>query len=250
MRTTAIIPARYSSSRFPGKPLAPIAGKPMIQHVYERAAGCPELARVVVATDDERILTTVRGFGGQVVWTAPDHQSGTDRVSEAARSLGVAPQDVVINIQGDQPLFEPGWVRLLVAAFDEDDSLEMATLRCILGETGEANNPNCVKVVTDRTGYALYFSRLPIPYCREGDSDGYRYKHIGIYGFRADFLHRFTRLPQGPLEVREKLEQLRALEHGFRIRVVETPLASVEVDVPEDIPVAEAALAARLGSDT
>jgi 3-deoxy-manno-octulosonate cytidylyltransferase (CMP-KDO synthetase) len=214
----------------------------MIQHVYERAAACPELSEVCVATDDERIAARVREFGGRAVMTGSAHRSGTDRICEAAEKLGVEPQDLVVNIQGDQPLFHPTTASRLVAPLQEDGSVGMTTLKWKIESEADVENPNHVKVVTDKAGYALYFSRYPLPYSRHETFKPIYFKHLGFYGFRMEFLLQFTRLPEGELEAAEKLEQLRALEHGFRIKVVETPYNSVEVDVPEDIKKVEAIL--------
>lgn len=235
MKTFAFIPARYQSNRLPGKPLAIIAGKPMIQHVYERAISCPGLSGVFVATDDQRISACVHTFGGRAVMTGKGHRSGTDRISEAALELGVEKEDIIVNIQGDQPLFHPSVVSQLVRPLLEDSSLPMSTLKCKIKDEKEIHNPNHVKVVTDAQGFALYFSRSPIPFFRDGRAHGAYYKHLGFYGFRMEFLQRFTRLSEGALESSERLEQLRALEHGFKIKVVETPFDSIEVDVPEDV---------------
>lgn len=235
MKTYAFIPARYQSSRFPGKPLALIAGKPMIQRVYERADACPLLTDVFVATDHERILNCVKGFGGKVIMTGKSHCSGTDRIAEAAQIIGVEQQDIIINIQGDQPIFDPDIILQLVKPLEDDRDISMTTLKHRISKQSSVNNPNHVKVVTDNQGFALYFSRHPIPFFRDSESSGEHYKHLGFYGFRMGFLIRFTRLSAGALETAEKLEQLRALEHGFRIKVVETSFDSVEVDVPEDV---------------
>lgn len=238
MKIFAFIPARYQSTRFPGKPLSLIAGKPMIQHVYERAVLCPELSEVYVTTDDERISDCVYGFGGKVVMTKKDHQSGTDRISEAALKTGLEKQDIIVNIQGDQPLFDPTVITLLVKPLVDDESIHMTTLKWKITDDSHIRNPNHVKVVTDNQGFAIYFSRCPIPYFRDTGSGTY-YKHLGFYGYRMEFLTRYTRLSHGKLESAEKLEQLRALEHGFKIKVMETPFNSVEVDVPEDIETVE-----------
>jgi len=242
MKITAFIPARYASSRFPGKPLALIAGKPMIQHTYERARSCPELSAVYVATDDERIADCVRQFGGNALMTSPTHCSGTDRIAEAALKVGLEDGDLVVNIQGDQPSFQPSVVTDLVRPLIEDTTLPMSTLKYRITHTREIQNPNHVKVVTDRDGFAIYFSRCPIPYCRDGVPDGVHFKHLGVYCFRMAFLIRFTSLDPGVLESLEKLEQLRALEHGYRIKVPETLVDSVEVDIPEDVKAIEALL--------
>lgn len=242
MKTIAFIPARYQSSRFPGKPLALIAGRPMIRHTYERALACPELSDVYVATDDDRIAACVRQFGGKALMTAPTHASGTDRIAEAALKVGLRDEDLVVNIQGDQPSFPPAVISDLVRPMMEDRTIPMSTLRCRIMRREEIENPNHVKVVTDREGFAIYFSRCPIPYCRDGIPEGVHFKHLGVYCFRMEFLIRFTSLPQGTLESLEKLEQLRALEHGYRIKVPETRFDSVEVDVPGDIKAIEALL--------
>jgi 3-deoxy-manno-octulosonate cytidylyltransferase (CMP-KDO synthetase) len=242
MKITAFIPARYASSRFPGKPLALIAGKPMIQHTYERALSCPELSAVYVATDDDRIADCVRRFGGKALMTSLTHCSGTDRIAEAALKVGLEDEDLVVNIQGDQPSFQPSVVTDLVRPLMEDRDLPMSTLKYRISRTEEIQNPNHVKVVTDRAGLAIYFSRCPIPYCRDGVPDGVHFKHLGFYCYRMEFLVRFTSLAQGFLESLEKLEQLRALEHGYKIKVPETLFDSVEVDIPEDVNVIETIL--------
>jgi len=214
----------------------------MIQHTYERAVSCPELSAVYVATDDERIAACVRGFGGKAVMTAGAHCSGTDRIAEAALKAGLGPEDLVVNIQGDQPCFQPSVVTDLVRPLIADRSLPMSTLKYRISRKEEIENPNHVKVVTDRDGFALYFSRCPIPYCRDGVPEKVHFKHLGFYAFRMDFLLRFTSMEQGNLESLEKLEQLRALEHGYRIKVAETLCDSVEVDVPRDVAAIEAIL--------
>ena len=242
MKIFAFIPARYQSTRFPGKPLAMSGEKPMIQHVYERAMSCPEISKVCVATDDKRISACVRGFGGQVVMTGKTHQSGTDRICEAASKTGLNTEDLVINIQGDQPLFHPSIVSKLIKPFMEDPSIPMTTVKWKIKNPDDIRNPNHVKVVTDRQGFALYFSRYPLPFFRDAESGQVHYKHLGFYGFRMSFLLKFTGLSQGVLEVAEKLEQLRALEYGFKIKVLETPYNSIEVDVPEDVERVKAVL--------
>jgi 3-deoxy-manno-octulosonate cytidylyltransferase (CMP-KDO synthetase) len=236
-RVVAIIPARYHSNRFEGKPLAKILGKPMIQHVYERATAVDLLSRVAVATDDQRIADCVRAFGGEVVMTRPDHVSGTDRLAEAATVMNIAEQDVVVNIQGDQPLFEAEVVHQVATPLLEDPSLPMATLIYKIIRPEEINDPNHVKTVFDRHGNALYFSRSPIPFQRnpeEKEAPTY-YKHLGFYAYRKGFLLTFVGLPEGEWERFEKLEQLRALEFGYTIRVVLTEHDSVEVDTPKDL---------------
>jgi 3-deoxy-manno-octulosonate cytidylyltransferase (CMP-KDO synthetase) len=233
-----VIPARFASSRFPGKVLAKIAGKPMLQHVYERALLARYLASTIIATDDERIYTTARGFGAQVRMTRSDHVSGTDRVAEAASS---EPSDIVVNIQADEPLIDPAAIDAAILPMVHDSDLEMCTLKKRIEDFREIQDPNVVKVVTDRLGNAIYFSRCPIPYRREapvprgrGCESGY-YKHIGLYVYRRDFLLSYSSLPIGPLEQAERLEQLRALENGHGVRVVETDCESLGVDTPQDL---------------
>ncbi|NDY42730.1 3-deoxy-manno-octulosonate cytidylyltransferase [Dissulfurirhabdus thermomarina] len=234
----AVIPARYGSSRLPGKPLADIHGRPMILHVLERARAVACVDRVVVATDDARILDRVRGAGGEALLTRPEHPSGTDRIAEAVRALGLAPGDLVVNIQGDQPLLAPGPVEAIVRRLRDDPSVAMATPACPL-DPAEADDPNRVKVVVDRRGRALYFSRARIPFDRDGEPPPEAapafLRHLGLYAYRPDFLQAFVALPRGPLERREKLEQLRALENGFAIGVEIVPEAPPEVDTAADL---------------
>jgi 3-deoxy-manno-octulosonate cytidylyltransferase (CMP-KDO synthetase) len=224
-----VIPARFASTRFPGKALALLAGKPLVQHVYERASMARYLTRVVVATDDQRIADAVCGFGGAVCMTNHEHPSGTDRVAEVAASDD---SSVIVNIQGDEPLIDPAAIDLAVLALREGDA-PMATLKRRIVNRADLQNPNVVKVVTARSGDAIYFSRCPIPFHRE--SSGVYFQHIGLYVYRREFLLSYSDLPVGPLESAEKLEQLRALENGFRIRVAETEYESVGVDTPEDL---------------
>jgi 3-deoxy-manno-octulosonate cytidylyltransferase (CMP-KDO synthetase) len=225
----AVIPARYESSRLPGKVLADIAGRPMVEHVYRRAAEARGVDAVVVATDDERIAGAVESFGGVVRLTQPGHRTGTDRVAETARDLRC---EIVVNVQADLPLIEPEMVAEVIGPFRDDAEIQMSTLRQAIADPADEDNPNVVKVVVDRSGNALYFSRSKIPYCRE---DGVCFKHIGLYAFRREFLLSFAALSQTPLERAESLEQLRALEHGYRIRAVETRFESIEVDTPDDL---------------
>jgi len=236
-KVIAIIPARYHSNRFEGKPLAPILGRPMIQHVVERARQVELLSRVVVATDDQRIAAAVRSFGGEVVLTRSDHATGTDRLAEAASLIDISEQDIIVNIQGDQPLFPAEVVAQVAGPMLQDPSLPMVTLIYKIVRPEEINDPNHVKTVFDRHGNALYFSRAPIPFQRnpdESDRPTY-YKHLGFYAYRKGFLLTFVGLPEGEWERFEKLEQLRALEYGYRIRVVLTGHDSIEVDTPKDI---------------
>jgi 3-deoxy-manno-octulosonate cytidylyltransferase (CMP-KDO synthetase) len=234
MKTVAIIPARYGSTRFPGKPLAPILGRPLIQWTYEQAMRVKGLDGVWVATDDSRINECVESFGGQVVMTRADHPSGSDRLAEAAAILDLAPNDLVINIQGDQPVFPPDLIFRLIRIISRDPQVVMVTPVKRLSDPAAATNPNVVKAVFDNAGRALYFSRSPLPFWRDG-AQAYFYKHIGIYAYREQFLKEFVHLPTGRWEAAEKLEQLRALEHGFAIHVVETDGDTREVDTPEDL---------------
>jgi 3-deoxy-manno-octulosonate cytidylyltransferase (CMP-KDO synthetase) len=244
MRVVVIIPSRYGSSRFDGKPLARICGKPMIEWVYQRAseAGC--VASVYVATDDPRIRDTVTGFGGQVVMTAIACRSGTDRVAEAAEQLGLGMKDVVVNIQGDQPLVDPRSFDAVVKPFLDDPSVKMSTLAFAIQDQREITDPKDVKVTMDNNGDALYFSRATIPQGRDGITGYDIYKHLGVYAYTREFLECFRSLDPGRLEAIEKLEQLRAMEHGYRIRVVVTPYDSPEVDLPVDIERIEEKMAA------
>lgn len=247
-----LIPARWGSSRFPGKPLHPIAGRPLLQHVWERCRACRGLSLVAVATDDERIRRAVEAFGGRVVMTSPRHPSGTDRIAEAAASLARAgePCTHVINIQGDEPLIDPALIDALASRLRDDPDLEMITAANPIADSREIGDPNVVKVVVDRLGNALYFSRASIPHCRDGalplgDGAPPVFRHKGIYGFRRDFLERFVAWPPSGLERTEQLEQLRALENGARIAVVLTDDRSIGVDTPEQVAIVEQQLAAQ-----
>ena len=230
-----IIPARYQSSRFEGKPLADICGKPMIQHVYEKAAGVDMVSYVAVATDDERIFDRVRGFGGNAIMTFGHHRSGTDRIAEAAGTLGLNDSDIIVNIQGDQPLFEPVQIEEVATPLLDDLSLNFCTLIYKIKREEEIHHPNAVKVVFNKDHYAIYFSRATIPCNRDKKEIIPYHKHHGIYSYRRSFLRIFTGLEVGHLEKTESLEQLRALENGYRIEVVETLHDSVEVDTPEEL---------------
>jgi 3-deoxy-manno-octulosonate cytidylyltransferase (CMP-KDO synthetase) len=233
-RILGVIPARYASSRFPGKALADLGGKPMVQHVVERAREARLLTDVLVATDDRRILEAVSGFGGQACMTSPDHPSGTDRIAEVVRTRPCA---LVVNIQGDEPLLDPVMIDRAVEPLLADPGLEMGTLARPMGRE-EALDPSKVKVVVDRQGCALYFSRSCIPHVREDATpEGERpyLLHIGLYVYRREALLRFAGLAPTPLESQERLEQLRALEHGMRIRVVTTEHQSFGVDTPADL---------------
>jgi 3-deoxy-manno-octulosonate cytidylyltransferase (CMP-KDO synthetase) len=236
-----MIPARYGAQRFPGKPLAELAGRPLVAHVVERARRARGVDVVAVATDDERIARAAREAGATAVLTG-DAPTGTDRVAIAARTLDPAP-GLVVNLQGDEPLIEPEAVEALLAAMS-DPGVKMATLARPL-DPGELERPHVVKVVTDSAGDALYFSRAPIPHRRAGGQSPLARAHVGIYGFTAAFLREFAALPPGRLEGEEALEQLRALEHGHRIRVADTRYRGFGIDTPEDLERARAILAAR-----
>jgi 3-deoxy-manno-octulosonate cytidylyltransferase (CMP-KDO synthetase) len=233
-----VIPSRYASTRLPGKPLIELAGKPMIQHVYEQASKA-DVTQVVVATDDERIYATVKNFGGDVLMTSSDHLSGTDRVAEAADKLNA---DIIINVQGDEPLLNPDSINQAVAPLLADDTVVMGTLAHHLTDLEDVNNSNVVKVVTDKQGFALYFSRLPIPFSQNKTpketpqkAPSGMLRHIGLYVYRADFLQQFAKLAPTQLEQSENLEQLRVLEHGYKIKVVAISQAVIGVDTPEDV---------------
>lgn len=237
MRVAAIIPARYASTRLPGKPLADIAGMPMVWRVYERARMARLVDEVWVATDDQRIYDAVHEFGGNVIMTSPDHPSGTDRLAEAAGKISA---DIYVNVQGDEPLIPPELIDAAVAPVLAEPALNMATAAREITSPDEIADPSVVKVVLDEGGYALYFSRSPIPFHRdiwrpEAISGGSCLKHIGIYVYRRDFLMKYAKIPPTALEKTEKLEQLRALGHGERIKVVITKLESFGVDTPEDL---------------
>jgi 3-deoxy-manno-octulosonate cytidylyltransferase (CMP-KDO synthetase) len=235
MKIVCIIPSRYESLRFPGKPLADLCGKPMIQHVYERVLKANIVSSVAVATDDERIFAAVEKFGGHAIMTSVKHLSGTDRIAEAVSGLDLEDSDIVVNIQGDQPLFEPAQIEEVVRPLLNDPTVPMSTLVYKIVRDEEITHPNAVKTVFDRNHFAVYFSRATIPFVRDSGQEVSYYKHHGIYAYRKEFLHVFTRLPEGVLEKLEALEQLRAIEHGYRIKVVETLYDSVEVDTPLEL---------------
>ena len=246
MNFTAIIPARYASTRFPGKPLALLGNKPVIQHVYEQATSV--LNEVWVATDDGRIREAVEKFGGRVVMTRADHKSGTDRIEEAAEKTGTQ-ADVVINIQGDEPFVQPSQIKTLMQLFDNADT-QIGTLGKHFENIEAVNNPNSPKIVTDKQGFALYFSRSVIPYIRGAQDNEWLshfpfLKHLGLYAYRREVLHEITQLPQSSLEIAESLEQLRWMENGYRIRVGLTDVETVGIDTPEDLQRAEEFLKSR-----
>ena len=257
MSVLVVIPARYGSVRFPGKPLAMLQGKPVIQHVYEQVARAKRADEVIVATDDQRILDAMECVEGRVVMTSSSCRSGTERAAEVARARNA---QIVINVQGDEPLVQPEMVDQLAEFLERHNAVPMASLMTKLTRPEDAANPNIVKVVVDRDGFALYFSRAPIPYWRDAHSSGLgargseqlptahspqptAYKHLGIYGYQRHFLLQFPHLEPTPLEQSEQLEQLRALEHGYRIKLLETVHDTVGVDTPEDLQRVEKLLA-------
>ena len=227
-----VIPARYASSRFPGKALARLDSRTMLEHVYERVSMARYLSGIVIATDDERIFDAARGFGARVRMTRPEHASGTDRAAEIASAFEDV--ELVVNIQGDEPLIDPNAIDAAVIPLLEEPAIAMGTLKKRIEDPAELIDPNVVKVVTDRFENAIYFSRATIPFSRDGENVPV-FKHIGLYVYRRDFLLRYSELPMGPLEQIERLEQLRALENGFKIRVVETDYESLGVDTPADL---------------
>lgn len=233
MKVLGVIPARYASTRFEGKALADILGKPMIQHVYERAKKAETIDELVVATDDQRIFSAVEKFGGKVVMTA-SHPTGTDRIAEVA---GHFDAEVLINVQGDEPLIEPAMINSAVTPLLEDNSVDLSTLAHRISSQEEYYNPNVVKVVISRSGFAMYFSRSPIPFIKSG---GFRpslpiYRHVGLYVYRRHALLKFAQMPPSPNELSEGLEQLRFLENDYKMKVVETLYKSIGVDTPEDL---------------
>jgi len=245
MQAVAIIPARYASSRLPGKALLDIAGKPMIQHTYEQVQRAERVSRILVATDDDRIAQAVGRFGGEAVMTSPDHPTGTDRLAEVAATLT---DELIVNVQGDEPLIHPEMIDTVIRLLVDEPTLPMSTLRIRIETPEDIFNPAITKVVTDLDGYALYFSKGPIPFCRNEWGDFVRRGetlpafvppqvacHVGLYAYRRDFLLRYAKLPPTPLEQLEQLEQLRVLEHGYRIKVADTIHKSIGVDTPEDL---------------
>ncbi len=242
MKFIGIIPARYESSRFPGKPLAMISGKPMIQHVYENASKTNFLNEVIVATDDERIYSSVNDFGGKVIMTSHDHQSGTDRCNEVIRSLSKTGQnfDVAINIQGDEPFLNPGQIETVIQSFKNDAKIKISTLIKKIQQSDELFNPNVVKAIINHDGKAIYFSRSPIPFLRDKAQNQWLnhhsfFKHIGIYGYRTEVLKEICELKKSDLEKSENLEQLRWIENGYQIHTEITNIENKAIDTPEDL---------------
>ena len=245
MKTVVIIPARYQSTRFPGKPLAKICGKPMIQWVYENSKKAEKIDDVIVATDDDRIAQAVIAFGGKVVMTSDQNRSGTDRAAEAADRLGLSSKDIIVNVQGDQPLIDPRCLDDVVRPFFDEPEISMSTLAFKIVRKEEITNPKDVKVTFDQNGFALYFSRAPIPFGRDQNTEFDTYKHLGVYAYTRQYLDIFRNLPEGRLEQIEKLEQLRALEHCHKIKVIITDYDSPEVDLAEDVGRVEEILGCR-----
>ncbi len=241
MDAIGIIPARYGATRFEGKVLADLMGKPVIQHVWENAKRASTLADLIVATDDVKVKEEVERFGGKVVLTAKEHKTGTDRLREVVNPIDTK---VVVNIQADEPLLHPSMIDDIVRPLLEDKGILMTTLKKKITDPEDLRNPNVVKVVTDKNGYALYFSRSPIPFPRFHDGVVF-YKHIGLYGFTKEFLFTFTNLPVSALENIEGLEQLRVLENGYRIKVAETQFDTIGIDTPEDLERAKEVLISR-----
>lgn len=235
MKAVGIIPARYAATRFKGKVLANLCGKPIIQHVWETAKKAHLLDDLIIAADDERIIKAVESFGGKATITAREHSSGTDRLREIANPLDV---DILVNIQADEPLIIPSMIDELVTALSQNSDMVMATLMKRIDNTEEINNPNIVKVVVDKDNFALYFSRIAIPFYKKINERNH-YKHIGLYSYTKDFLFTFANLPPSFLEKAEGLEQLRALENGYKIKVLETTYDTVGIDTPEDLEKAE-----------
>ncbi|MGL5055234.1 MAG: 3-deoxy-manno-octulosonate cytidylyltransferase [Fusobacteriaceae bacterium] len=231
MKFLGVIPARYASTRLEAKPLKDIEGYPMIEWVYKRTK-LSKLDRVVIATDDMRIYDAVINFGGEAVLTREDHQNGTSRIAEVCEKI--VGYDVIINVQGDEPLIEPDMINTLIDTFKEEKSLIMGTLKHRLSKMEDIENPNVVKVVSDKNDYAIYFSRSVVPYPRNLDINNY-FKHVGIYGYKSDFVKKYSEMESTPLEKSESLEQLRVLENGYKIKVIETPYEIVGVDTIEDL---------------
>lgn len=231
MKFLGVIPSRYASTRLEGKPLKDICGHTMVEWVYKRALKS-KLDGVVVATDDERIVDEVKSFSGNVILTRKDHINGTSRIAEVCETY--SDYDVIVNIQGDEPLIEPDMINSIIDSFIEDNTIPMSTLKYKLTDMAEIENPNAVKVVTDKNDFAIYFSRSVIPYPRNLNMDNY-YKHVGIYGYKRDFVMEYAKMASTPLELSESLEQLRVLENGYKIKVLETPYKIIGVDTQEEL---------------
>ena len=235
-KVLTVIPARFASTRFPGKIIAPLAGKPLVLHTYERALKARLVSDVVIATDAEEVVQALRPFGVNIVMTRSDHPSGTDRIAEVAANTDA---DIIVNVQGDEPLIDPDTIDATIRPLLDEPGVSMATVRHLLTDPAQIADPNIVKVIVDASGHAIYFSRTPIPYIREeadrAANPACYWQHIGLYVYRRDFLLQYARMPQSPLERLEKLEQLRAIEGGHTIAVVDTQHPCVGVDTPEDL---------------
>ena len=231
MKTVAVIPARWASTRFEGKVLADINGKPMIEHVWRRVKEAQNIDEVLIACDDEKVKNAAENFGASVVMTSPDHPSGSDRIAEAVKD---SEAEIILNVQGDEPLIDPKLIDELTLALQGDDSSVMATAIKLIDNDEDLENPNVVKAVVDKHGHALYFSRSTIPYDRDGERCE-AYKHLGIYAYRREFLLEYVKMPQSVLEKTERLEQLRVLENGFKIKTIVTDMETIGVDTPEDL---------------
>lgn len=245
-KVLAIIPARYASQRFPGKVLAPLGGKPLVAHTAERTARAKLVSETLVATDDDRVREALEPLGIRVVMTRPDHPSGTDRIAEAAQDHDA---QIIVNVQGDEPLIEPDAIDSAIRPLIAHPEIPMATLCHTITERRDIEDPNVVKVVCDTRGRAIYFSRCPIPYAREGFESAAYFQHVGLYVYRRDFLLEYARMKPTPLERTEKLEQLRVLENGYPIAVVETQFKSIGVDTPEDLERARAVVERALNGE-
>lgn len=247
--TLAVIPARYASHRFPGKVIAPLAGKPLVAHTYDQVCKAKTIDKTVVATDDENVVKALEPHGIEIVMTSPDHASGTDRIAEVAKRI---PANIIVNVQGDEPLIDPHTIDDTVIALRREPNASMATARHRITDRDLIKDPNIVKVVCDSGGRALYFSRWPIPFVRDNpdapETAGAHWQHIGLYAFRRDFLIAYAQWPPSPLEKLEKLEQLRVLENGYTIVVVDTDYVSIGVDTPSDLARAEKMLIERTGN--
>lgn len=242
-KVLTVVPARYASTRFPGKIIAPVAGKPLVVHTYERACQAKLVTGAVIATDHEKVVEACKPHDVQILMTRNDHPSGTDRIAEVAAKSDA---DIIVNVQGDEPLIDPNVIDATIQPLLDDPSIPMSTARHLITDPAQIENPNAVKVVCDSAGMALYFSRSPIPYIRDevdrAENPACYWVHIGIYVYRRDFLLKYAAMPQTPLERLEKLEQLRVLENGYRIAVVNTEYRCIGVDTPQDLEMVRALL--------
>ncbi len=238
-----VIPARFGSTRFPKKVIADLNGKPIIQHIWENCKKAKMLDDLVIATDNDEVMEVIKSFGGKAVFTSPDHMTGTDRIAEVVNAIDV---NVIVNIQGDEPLIQAEMVDSLVRTILDHKNISMASLMKKMENLDEINNPNVVKVIVDKNGFAIYFSRSPIPYPRLKEEAKLYYKHLGIYAYTKDFLYEYTNLPKSYLEKCESLEQLRVLENGYKIKMVETKFDTIGVDTPDDLEKVKSRLEANV----